>query len=163
MKKFLLLFAISFLVFGCNTNQNQSKKIKFPTPLGYVSDYDNVLTHEQINELTNIISEYKSKTTNEIAIVSISENLTEDNFDQFALDLANHWGVGTAEKNNGLAIIFSKQLRRIRICTGIGTEKILTDKICEKVLHETIIPEFKNENHYLGLKNGINEFIKLWE
>ena len=172
MKKFFTIFILLFLVFSCKTSQSQNsdKKVQktllktvFPKPLGYVSDYDKVLTDEQINTLTKILSEYEARTTNQIAIVSITKNLNENNFDQYALDLSNNWGIGTLKKDNGLTIVFSNQLRKIRICTGNGTEKILTDQICAIVLNEKILPEFKKDDYYAGLTNGVNEFIKLWE
>ena len=172
MKKFLLIITILLFVLGCKTSPNDTQrievnekinKIDFPKPLGLVSDFDKVFTKIEIEKLSKILSEYQAKTTNQIAIVSISENLDETNFDQYALDLSNNWGVGTSEKNNGLTIIFSKQLRKIRISTGTGTENILTDDICEKVLNEKILPEFIKGNYYLGIENGLNEFIKLWK
>lgn len=172
MKKFFTIFIVLFIVLGCKTNKNETQKrgiqkttlkTEFPKPLGYVSDYDNVLTNDQINKLSKILSDYEEKTTNEIAIVSITKNLNENNFDQYALDLSNNWGIGKAEKNNGLTIVFSTKLNKIRISTGNGTEKILTDQICKIILDEKILPEFKKGDFNAGLTNGINEFIKLWK
>ncbi|MDQ0477053.1 YgcG family protein [Chryseobacterium sp. MDT2-18] len=172
MKKLFTLFILLFLVFSCKTKQSKTSndevkktaiKTEFPKQLGYVSDFDNVLTNEETNKLTRILSQYETQTTNQIAIVSITKDLTENNFDQYALDLSNNWGIGKSKKDNGLTIIFSVQLRKIRICTGSGTEKILTDQICEKVLDEKILPEFKKENYSSGLTDGINEFKKLWK
>ena len=117
----------------------------------------------EINKLSKILEDYENKTTNQIVIISITKNLNENNFDQFALDISNNWKISTNDKNNGLTIVFSKKLRKIRICTGIGTENTLTEQICEKVLNEKILPEFKKGSYYLGLTNGINELIKLWK
>lgn len=172
-RNFIIIFI--FLIFiQCGTNQQENKNSEngktensdrknFPKRLDYISDYEKNLTIVQIQELNQILSEYEHKTTNQIAIISINENLNEKNFNQYALDLSNYWGIGIADKNNGLTIVYSSKLRKIRICTGIGTEKILTDEICEKIMNEKILPEFKNGNYYLGLKNGITEFIKLWK
>ncbi|WP_419869838.1 TPM domain-containing protein [Chryseobacterium sp. CT-SW4] len=172
MRKLIILSFIILAFFQCQTSQNGEKQkqyveenpvTQFPEPLGYVSDYENTLTQTEILDLNTILSQYDKTTTNQIAIISISKNLNENNFDQYALDLSNHWGIGTAEKNNGLTIIYSAALRKIRILTAKGTEKILTDEICEKVLHEKILPEFKKGDYFTGLKNGVNQFIKLWK
>lgn len=172
MKKIIPIFVILLCLLGCKTNQNEIRnenfqksliKNEFPKQLGYVSDYDKTLNDGEIKKLSKILEDYESKTTNQIAIISITQNLNENNFDQFALDISNNWKIGTNEKNNGLTIVFSKKLRKIRICTGSGAEKILTDQICEKVLNEKILPEFKKGSYYLGLTNGINELIKLWK
>ncbi|GAA4239678.1 hypothetical protein GCM10022291_34970 [Postechiella marina] len=54
-------------------------------------------------------------------------------------------------------------MRKIRISTGHGTEKILTDEICKKIIDQTIIPEFKNGDYYSGIEKGITELIAKWE
>ena len=53
--------------------------------------------------------------------------------------------------------------RQIGIATGFGTELILTDEICENVIDQTIIPEFKNGDFCDGIKNGVIELIEKWE
>ncbi len=174
MKNILLIFIYLFIA-GCkSTSENKAntasarteisdQKNAFPASLGYVSDFENTLTEQQIAELNKILSDYDLKTSNQIAIVSVEKNLTEDEFYQYALDLSNNWGVGTKEKDNGLTIIYSKKLHAIRICTGNGTEKILTDKICEDVLQNHILPEFRKDDYYSGLKNGVQQFIEKWK
>ena len=74
-----------------------------------------------------------------------------------------NWGVGTAEKNNGLTIVVCNPCKQIGIATGTGTELILTDEICKKVIEEKIIPEFKNGEFYNGIKKGVIELIEKWK
>ena len=69
------------------------------------------VTNEEIDELDKMLYDYEQKSTNVIVIVSISENLTEDNFSEYALKLANNWAIGQADKNNGLLLIYSAKLR----------------------------------------------------
>ncbi|WP_160069513.1 TPM domain-containing protein [Sphingobacterium bovisgrunnientis] len=55
-----------------------------------------------------------------MVIVTLNNaKLTEENFDKYAIDLSNFWGVGTKEKNDGLPIVLSPQLRKIRLATGL--------------------------------------------
>lgn len=110
-----------------------------------------------------MIREFEKETTNQIAVVSISSIGKYTDFDQFAIDLSNYNGVGLKEKDNGLTIVFSKSLRRIRILTGLGTEKILTDQFCKNVIDQTIIPEFKNGDFYSGIEKGMTELISEWK
>tara|TARA_R110002072_G_scaffold283857_1_gene447528 strand:- start:2935 stop:3525 length:591 start_codon:yes stop_codon:yes gene_type:complete len=136
---------------------------RFPFPIGSVSDYENVFNESQISELTEIISDYENETTREIAIVTIKTIEPYDNITDYSTDLANEWGIGNPETDNGLLILFSKNLREIRISTGLGTEKKLTDEICKRVIDETIVPRFKNEEYYSGIENGLRELIKYWD
>ena len=137
--------------------------LKFPKQIGYVNDYENVFTNEQISELENIIRDYEKKTTNEICVVSLKSIEPYNDISLYATELANNWGIGKSEKDNGLIILFSKSLRSIRISTGYGTEKILTDEKCKKIIDEIIIPEFKKGKYHSGIKNGIMELIAEWK
>jgi len=58
--------------------------------------------------------------------------------------------------------VLCNPLRKIRISTGYGTENILTDEICQKIIDEKIIPEFKKGNYYEGIEIGIIELIDKW-
>ena len=141
----------------------ENDTIGFPKQIGYVNDFENVFTKEQISKLENLIRDYENKTTNEISIVTINSIEPYKDISLYTTELANHWGIGKTEKNNGLIILFSNTIRSIRISTGYGTEKILTDEICKRIIDKTIIPEFKKGNHYNGIENGIKELIAKWE
>jgi uncharacterized protein len=63
-------------------------------------------------------------------------------------------------KNNGIVIGLSKGHRTIRISNGYGIEPILSDKETKKIIDEIIIPEFKNERYYEGIRKGILKIIE---
>ena len=52
--------------------------------------------------------------------------------------------------------------RTIRISSGLGTQEILSDSFLKEVIDEIIIPEFKQENFYMGIKLGIERIIIEW-
>ena len=143
-------------------NPTEFENMKFPKPLGFVSDYSNILTKNQIAELETILTEYEKKTTNEIVIVTIDSIKPYTNIRLFSNDLANNWAIGKKDKHNGLIIVVCTHLRDLSISTGYGTEKILTDEICKKVIDFTMIPEFKSGNYYSGIEKGLNELIMQW-
>jgi len=136
---------------------------RFPKPIGYVNDFENIFTSEQRIKLDKKIAAYELETTNEIAIVTIDSIKPYESIKDFATDLSNEWGIGKQGKNNGLLLLVSKSMREIRISTGLGTEKILTDEICKEVIDLIIIPEFKNGDFYSGINKGITELINKWK
>ncbi|MFC6999044.1 TPM domain-containing protein [Rufibacter roseus] len=172
---FLLVMSLSFVTYSCTAQEAESKnqnlelvalslkESKFPKPIGYVNDFENILSKEQIKELTEIITSFERKTTNQIAVVTISSVEPYSDFDQYALDLSKEWGVGRKEKNNGLTIVFSKSLSKIRISTGLGTEKVLTDEICQSIIDQFMVPKFKEGQFYDGISSGLTELIKHWK
>ena len=113
--------------------------------------------------MTNIILNFEKETSNEIAIASIKDIEDYEDFDKYTLELSNYWGVGKKEKDNGLTIFFSTKLRKIRINSGKQTQYILTDEICNDILNDLILPEFKKKNYFLGIKNGLLELVDKWK
>lgn len=135
---------------------------RFPSPLGVVSDYENIFSEDEVLNLTKIITNYEKATTRQIAFITLKSIEPYNNIIDYSTDLANEWGIGKVKENNGILIILSSNLRKIRISTGYGTEKILTDEICKEIIDNTIIPEFKQGEYYTGIEKGILAIINKW-
>ncbi|SMC50518.1 TPM domain-containing protein [Moheibacter sediminis] len=165
----LVLFAFSFI--NCISQKNETKKFDYtykeaetilPKPIGLVNDFSFVFNQHERNELEKLLFDYSQKTTNQIAIVTVKNIEPYTDISDYAKDIGNFWGVGTREKDNGLIIVMDMSNRTIRISSGLGTEEILSDSFLKKIIDETIIPEFKQENYYSGIKSGIERIIIEW-
>ena len=129
----------------------------------WVFDYEDVLNDNQEYLLDSIIRECEAQTTNEIVIVTV-DNIGEfDKMVEYAVDFGEKHGVGKNEKDNGLVILFSKSMRETFLATGYGTEKILKDEICKAIIDSTMIPYFKDQDYFGGLKSGLEECIIRWK
>lgn len=142
---------------------SETVKSTFPKPIGIINDYGKVFTELQRTELSKVLYDYDIETTRQIVVVTIDSIKPYQNIQKYAVDLGNDWGIGNAEKNNGLTIVVCNPCRQIGIATGIETELILTDEICKNVIDQTIIPEFKDGKFYDGIKKGVAELIKKWK
>ncbi len=156
MKKIIFLL-ITFSSFA------YSQEKYFPNSVGVINDFENIFTESEKEDLTNIILNFEKETSNEIAIASIKDIEDYEDFDKYTLELSNYWGVGKKEKDNGLTIFFSTKLRKIRINSGKQTQYILTDEICNDILNDLILPEFKKKNYFLGIKNGLLGLVDKWK
>ena len=159
----LLLCGIIFLL-PALAQKSKIEKFIPKQPIGWVSDFENNFTEVQINFLDSVIAQHETETGDEIAIVtlqldSVAIKSTEE-FEALSLELFNQWGVGKNEKNNGVGIVFSKKLRKIRIEVGKGLESKLTDKEAKDIIDDIILPEFKKSNYYEGILKGLQEIIK---
>jgi len=153
----------NFTITRSNVDISKIKEYKFPKPTGYVNDFEDLLNEEQEKELAKFLTDYEQKTTNEIAVITMNSIEPYSDFNQYAIDLSNNWGIGKKEKDNGLTIIVSKSMKKIRVTTGIGTERILTDEFCKKVIDQFMVPKFKEGDYYNGIRQGLTVFIKQWE
>jgi len=170
----LLLLLLSLNLFCCiglideaKTKKPNQKlevgKSSFPKPIGIINDFGQIFTESQRTELSKILYDYDIETTRQIVVVTIDSIKPYDNIQRYATDLGQTWGVGNAEKDNGLVIVVCNPCRQIGIATGTGTELILKDEICKEVIDNTIIPEFKNGEFYIGIKKGVAELIEKWK
>src|SRR3982751_4570223 len=107
MRSVLLFLSLAILSFS-SCGQKDKKiveeklaphEIVFPDkPIGWVSDFEKILTQSQVNYLDSIIQLHEKQTTNEIAVVTYepdtSDIKTIKDFDRFSSALFNKWGVG---------------------------------------------------------------------
>jgi uncharacterized protein len=168
-----LLFAtLLFSISSCGQSLHQKTEkayinynaIKsYPKPTGYVNDFESLLSLKEKNQLDSIIIQFEKQTTNQIVIVTIPEIKPYESLKDFSTDLGNYWGVGQAEKDNGLIILVSKNMRQIWIGTGLGSEEILTNSILETIISTTIVPPFKKGAYFEGIRAGLIACIDNWK
>jgi|ERR1035437_7132437 uncharacterized protein len=98
----------------------------------------------------------------QLAIVTLDTFcISKDNFYDLSLHIANYWGVGTKDKNNGILISICKGYRLMKINNGYGIEKFISDEDTKTIIDNYFIPSFKNGNYYQGTLTGLTEYIKL--
>jgi len=158
-----LLLALLCLLGNVLFAQHYSPFIKdLPTPNRVVNDFGGFFTPTQKSTLENNLVSYRNKTGNAIVIITVS-TLTDHktgttwSVEETALQYFNKWGIGDKNKNNGVLVLLSKEPRRVRITTGTGVDKILTDNECQRIINETVVPSFKAGKYYTGIKEGVSD------
>lgn len=144
-----------------SVSKDAQDKNWLPKSRGWVSDYQDLFSDMQEAFLDSVIVKHERETTNEIVIVTIDRpDLDTNNFETFVTMLFNYWEVGKKETNNGVMICILPRLRRIRIQTGPGIEKIMTDEETKAIIDDWIVPEFKEGGFFKGTKIGLIAIIE---
>lgn len=130
----------------------------FPAPLGTVSDFEEVLTADQIRSLDSIIVLHEQRTNQRISIVSVKTIKPFETLNDYTINLADSWKKGD-ERKNSVVISFSEKLDDVQIITGTGLRKRLTEKEAKRLIDNTIKPEFEKGEFYKGLKKGLKKII----
>ena len=149
-----------------NNAHSQSKEYdkridSLPVLNKIVNDFEDVLTDSQEQYLIDELFDYESKSTNEIVIVTIADFKPYDNIFHFSLELANKTGVGKIDKNNGILIVLSKNRRQIQIQNGDGIVPLFSNEQTKYIIEEIIIPEFRKDDYFEGLKKGLSAIMKI--
>ncbi|MEQ1849059.1 MAG: TPM domain-containing protein [Candidatus Peribacteraceae bacterium] len=132
----------------------------FPIPAndGFVTDAAGVLSDEEDRELERILTEYRSTTSNEIAIVMVP-TLSGAVIEDVGLEIGRAWGVGSI-KDNGILILASYQDRAVRIDVGYGLEGAVPDVVAKGIIDTDIIPAFREAKYAVGLTNAVTSLQK---
>ncbi len=159
------IICISIVILGfLSVNAQTAKKgywQTIPENTGWINDFEGIFTTEQENHLDSLVTNFEKRTSVEVAVITIPKYAVEnDGFNDYVFELAKSWGVGKADKDNGILIGISKGHRSIWISNGIGIEKIMSDIETKAIIDNAIIPNFKNGNFYEGTFDGILEIIK---
>ncbi|MBP7652671.1 TPM domain-containing protein [Candidatus Dependentiae bacterium] len=129
-------------------------------PVGYVNDYAGILKSGEVEELNLVLSKFDSQTSTQI-FVAVFNSLDGENLEYASIKIAEKWKPGDKNNNNGVLLAVFLQDRKIRIETGYGLESKFTDAIASQIIRNYIAPEFKKNNYYLGIKNGIESIIQV--
>ncbi|MDF0718012.1 TPM domain-containing protein [Muricauda sp. 334s03] len=125
-----------------------------------VYDYVNLLSPSQSNALEQKLIQYSDSTSTQIVVAIISSTEGE-NINYLGAQWGQKWGIGQADKDNGVLILLAKDDRRIAINTGYGVEGSLTDLMSKRIIETVIIPEFKEGSYYRGLDRGSDAIFKV--
>jgi uncharacterized protein len=168
LRSLFLLVSVLFLTncFPTQTSENNSIKqteLNYPQPIGWVNDFASTFTAEERAQLDSLLQDYSHQTTNQIVIVTLKELPALKTIEEYTDELGDEWGVGLAEKNNGLVILLSMKDREIRISTGDGTQEFVSDEFVETLIDSTMIPKFKDKKFYEGIWEGLQKIIQEWD
>lgn len=153
---FALFLALSVLCINCSQKNTQQR----------IYDYEGLFTTLQKHDLDSLYADHETKTTNQFALISTPDFGEDSSIEMYAQHAFERLGVGQKEVNNGILIVISRSKRRVRIATGSGTEKILTDPMVKKIIDSTMIPRFKEDQYYEGIWSGskaITTFLEMPE
>jgi uncharacterized protein len=126
------------------------------------SDFEHVLTTQQIMYLDSIIRNFEKETTIEISVVTLGKQYTsKENFDSTILKIHDAWGVGKVNIDNGIVIGISSTFKKIRISNGNAVMEKLTNEMTKNIIEDLMIPSFKENKYYEGILKGLTEIISI--
>ena len=157
---FLMLLSLTFNVMadGAWTVRSvpntrlQSNDIHVSDPDGYLSDSVEMT-------INTALCAIRDKA--DVFIVTLS-SIGEAEPKRFATELFNDWGIGDAETDNGVLLLFVEDQHSLEFETGYGAEETLTDSKCERIFTKTIKPFFKAGDYEGGdVAFGLGVFLIL--
>lgn len=89
-------------------------------------------------------------------VVVTTSSLHGKPIEQYGLALGNGWGIGNKQRDDGVLLVVAPNEHKTRIEVGKGLEKILPDELCAKIIHDDLIPQFRQGRFREGIVIGID-------
>lgn len=154
-----LLALLALLAF---TARWAAAEVAIPPLSAAVTDLSGVLDAGQKAELEQRLRNFSAQKGSQIAILIVPTTKPET-VEQYAIRVAENWKLGRKGVDDGVLILLASADREVRIEVGYGLEGPLPDVTAKRIIEEVMIPYFKQNDYFGGLKAGADRVIRVIE
>lgn len=128
-----------------------------PTPQFFINDYADVIDAETEQYIYDKGKEYNNGGGEQVVVLTL-DNIENESLEEFSIDVAEEWGIGDREKDNGVLILLVTESRDIRIEVGYGLEGVLNDGKCGRFIRRAA-PMLSDGDYSGGIKQIYDDVI----
>ena len=150
MKKIVTLFIIIIMLFSFAFSASALAMPNAPTTEAdfYAADYAGVLSDATKAAIVSGNQTLRTATGGEIVVVTVDSTDGKE-ISEYAKELGNLWGVGSAQYNNGMVMLLSIKDDNYYVALGTGAEN-LVEKL-QNLLDTQLEPDFAAKNYDAGV------------
>ena len=147
-KRGLILLLLFFGVFLIVPKEKTERFTVYPDPseLFFVNDYSSVLNVETERFLLTQATRLETAAQAQIVVVTVPNTQTES-LEDYAIGLANQWGIGDKKLDNGVVLLFTTEEPHVRLEIGKGLEGAIPDAKAGRILDDYAV-EAKNNGRW---------------
>jgi uncharacterized protein len=131
-----------------------------PKPAKYFNDYAGAVSAATAERLNRALEDFEKSTSSQIVVAVFPKMQSDSSIEDYTHRVAEAWGVGQKERNNGAVLFVFVQDHRMRIEVGYGLEGALPDALAKRIIEEEIAPRFKRGDYDGGLSAGITAILQ---
>jgi uncharacterized protein len=135
-------------------------QVAVPPLTGHVTDLTGTLLPEQKASLEQTLTAFEARKGSQLAVLIVPTTAPEQ-IEQYALRVAEQWKLGRKKVDDGAVLLVAKNDRTLRIEVGYGLEGALTDATSKRIIEETILPRFKQQDFNGGIAAGVAQIISV--
>ena len=123
------------------------KKSDFPTPLGYVSDYADLIEPDWQNRIREVCKELEDRTGIEMIVVTIATATPHSYAREYAEGLYKEWHIGSAQQERGMLLLASLKDRQAVVVLGRNLLSAVGKPQLDALSTQYLIPMFENARY----------------
>ncbi len=110
--------------------------------------------------LNEQLAQFERETSDQILVAIYPSMQSESSVSDYTQRIAQTWGVGQKDRNNGAVLFVFVADHQMFIQTGYGLEGALPDATAWDITHNVIAPHFKQNDYAGGLRAGVTAMIQ---
>lgn len=127
-----------------------------------VTDHADLLTDTEEADLHDRLRALNAELGVQMAVVTLPSQAAyapDAALEKFATDLFNGWGIGDANRNNGILVLILRDDRAIRIELGAAYGRDW-DRVAANVINRSFLPAFEAEDYTTGIVTGVEDITE---
>jgi uncharacterized protein len=152
LRRILILLALLLLPL-------RAAALDVPKATGYINDGAGILSSETEQKLESFLRGFEQSDSTQIVVLTVG-SLEGESLDEYALKVAESWGIGQERTDNGALLLIAKEERKVRIEVGYGLEGRLTDLLSGRIIDNEITPRFKAGDFDGGVIAGVAAMVE---
>ena len=117
-----------------------AQETPLPAQAGRVVDEAEFLSPAEETRLEELLARLEAETSVQLVLVTVPR--IDGAIEDFSLRLAEAWGIGQSETDNGALVVVSREDRRARIEVGYGLESVIPDGLAGRIIRDELAPRF---------------------
>jgi uncharacterized protein len=127
------------------------KEQNLPTPLGYVSDYANILDEEWRKQIRSVCQDLETNSGIELLAVTLSTIRPLPHAQDYASRLYEAWRIGTAQQERGILLLVAVKERQAAVVVGKNLLGVLTPKQLDEISLKFLRPMFHSGEYGVNI------------
>lgn len=136
-----------------------AQALDVPPLTGRVVDLGGVLDDATEATLIARLAAHEDSTSNQIVVLTIP-SLGGEILEAYATQVFRTWGLGQADRDNGVLLLVAVADRELRIEVGYGLEGALTDATAGSIIRNEIVPRFRDADFDGGVLAGVDAILR---
>lgn len=130
-----------------------------PRPAGPVYDGADMLSPATEAALDARLRDYNRETGRAVVVATVP-TLNGQPIEPYATGLFAEWGIGGAQRDQGLLLLIAREDRKLRIEVGYGLHPYFGGIMAGRVINDVITPRFKAGDFDGGVNAGVDAIIE---
>lgn len=133
-----------------------------PPANGYIADYAGVLSNATEQGILRKNRHLTAQTGAAIVVVTVNTLAGMDIY-EYAMELFNTWGIGSAEENNGLLLLLAIEEENYYSLPGSGITDALTPSVLDNLQWNYLEQDFAAGDYDAGVRQLFDEYYNWFD